>query len=52
MKTVSVHTMRELDRQTIEDHEVPGSVLMDRAGAGLARAIQKLLVATGAEPEV
>ena len=32
--------MRECDRRTIEDRDVPGPVLMERAGRGLDRAIR------------
>lgn len=34
--------MRELDRATIEEYHVPGEVLMDRAGAGVARIVELL----------
>ncbi len=32
--------MRELDRRTIEDIGLPGVVLMENAGRGMAEAIQ------------
>jgi NAD(P)H-hydrate epimerase len=38
MKIISVETMRELDRQTIAGG-TPGTVLMERAGAGVYREI-------------
>jgi ADP-dependent NAD(P)H-hydrate dehydratase / NAD(P)H-hydrate epimerase len=36
MKAVTVDVMRELDRKTIEEYGVPGEVLMERAGVGVA----------------
>ena len=39
MKTVSVQQMRELDKRTIEEAEVPGFVLMERAGFGCGEEI-------------
>jgi NAD(P)H-hydrate epimerase len=36
MKVISAADMRELDRRTIEDFKVPGDVLMERAGQGVA----------------
>jgi ADP-dependent NAD(P)H-hydrate dehydratase / NAD(P)H-hydrate epimerase len=39
MKAVTRDQMRALDRRTIEDAGVPGTVLMARAGAGLADAV-------------
>jgi hydroxyethylthiazole kinase-like uncharacterized protein yjeF len=36
MKTILTSEMRELDRRTIEEFKVPGEVLMDRAGYGVA----------------
>ncbi|MCF6175483.1 MAG: NAD(P)H-hydrate dehydratase [Victivallaceae bacterium] len=39
MKAVTVDIIRELDRKTIEEHGVPGEVLMERAGIGIARHI-------------
>lgn len=35
--------MRSLDRTTIQNHGIPGTVLMDRAGAGLARIARAML---------
>lgn len=34
--------MRELDRRTIEEAGIPGEVLMERAGAGIARCVERL----------
>ncbi len=42
MKVVSTSQMRELDKRTIEDYQVPGEVLMDRAGLGVALAVDLL----------
>jgi len=39
MKSVTAGQMRELDRRTIEDCGIPGEVLMERAGRGLADSI-------------
>ena len=40
MRIVTREDMRELDRRSIEDLGIPGSVLMDRAGCGLARWLE------------
>lgn len=42
MKIISTAVMRELDRKTIADFEVPGETLMDRAGFGVARFVDYL----------
>lgn len=42
MKIVSTAQMRELDRSAIEDYKVPGEVLMDRAGFGVANIVDLL----------
>ncbi|MDD5678764.1 MAG: NAD(P)H-hydrate dehydratase [Kiritimatiellae bacterium] len=42
MKIISTAAMRELDRKTIADFEVPGETLMDRAGFGVARFVDYL----------
>ncbi len=39
MQAVTVDRMRELDRKTIEEAGVPGEVLMERAGIGIAEHI-------------
>lgn len=39
MVVVSSEEMRELDRLTIEEHEVPSLTLMERAGKGVAEAL-------------
>ena len=36
MKLVTVAQMREFDRRTIEESNIPGEDLMDRAGWGVA----------------
>jgi ADP-dependent NAD(P)H-hydrate dehydratase / NAD(P)H-hydrate epimerase len=41
MKAVTRDQMRALDRRTIKDAGIPGSVLMERAGAGLADAVEQ-----------
>ena len=43
IKVVTSKEMREMDRQTIEDVGIPGVVLMENAGIGTFRVIQKLL---------
>jgi NAD(P)H-hydrate epimerase len=47
MKLVSAEQMRELDRRTIEEFEISGEILMDRAGFGVSDAVQRLIDATG-----
>ncbi len=47
MKTVLASEMRELDRRTIEEFDVPGDVLMDRAGYGVADIANHLARCTG-----
>ena len=47
MKTVTSSQMRELDRRTIEDFHVPGEVLMERAGEGVARHVRALAERSG-----
>ena len=42
MKAVTSEQMRELDRKTISDFGIPGEVLMDRAGLGVAEVVQFL----------
>ena len=42
MKVVTSEEMRDLDRRTINEAEIPGSELMLTAGEGLADAIRKL----------
>ncbi len=42
MRSATAEQMRELDRRTIEETGVPGPLLMERAGRGLARAIRHL----------
>ncbi|MBN1670706.1 MAG: NAD(P)H-hydrate dehydratase [Kiritimatiellae bacterium] len=47
MKVVRSSEMRELDRKTIEEHGVPGAVLMDRAGLGVANEAERLAALAG-----
>ncbi len=42
MTIVTAHQMRELDRRTIQEAGVPGHVLMERAGAGVAAAMEDM----------
>ena len=42
MKIISTAAMRDLDRKTIADYQVPGETLMDRAGFGIARFVDYL----------
>jgi len=42
MKLVTSQQMRELDRRTIADFGVPGEVLMERAGRGIADTLLRL----------
>lgn len=47
MKLVTVEEMRELDRRTIEEYDIPGEVLMDRAGRGVADVVRRLAEVSG-----
>lgn len=47
MKLVTADEMRELDRRTIEEYEVPGDELMDRAGQGVADVVRRLSETSG-----
>ena len=47
MKTVTAAQMRELDQRTIEEFGIPGDVLMERAGQGVADAIRRLAELAG-----
>ena len=42
MKAVTCEQMRELDRRTIAEAAIPGTVLMDRAGYRVAKAVRRL----------
>ncbi len=42
MKIVSVEQMRKLDRRAMEEYKIPGEELMDRAGLGVANAIDAM----------
>lgn len=43
MNLVTAATMREIDRATIQDFAVPGVILMEHAGRGVADAAQRML---------
>ena len=47
MKTATVAEMREMDKRMIEEFAVPGEVLMERAGRGVADAVRRLAGAAG-----
>jgi NAD(P)H-hydrate epimerase len=47
MKVVSSAQMRELDRRTIEEFDVPGEELMRRAGEGVAHILRSLAAMSG-----
>lgn len=47
MQAVTGKQMREMDRRTMEELGVPGYVLMDRAGCGLAHVIRRLCALRG-----
>lgn len=47
MKAVSSDVMKEMDRRTIEEFGIPGEVLMDRAGRGVAEVVLRLADAAG-----
>ncbi|MGQ9662447.1 MAG: NAD(P)H-hydrate dehydratase [Kiritimatiellia bacterium] len=42
MRLVTVQQMREIDEAVIQSHGVPGVVLMDRAGYGVAQMVRQL----------
>lgn len=48
MRFVTATEMRELDRRATEMHGISGVALMRRAGLGVAEAVRRLAVATGA----
>ncbi|RMD52072.1 MAG: NAD(P)H-hydrate dehydratase [Nitrospirae bacterium] len=41
MKVVTAHQMQAIDRKTIEEYGVPGTVLMERAGLSVVRRIKE-----------
>lgn len=43
IKTVTREEMRELDRRAIEDYGIPGIILMENAGRGVAIEVLKML---------
>ncbi len=47
MKIVTATTMRELDRRTVEEFNIKGTTLMDRAGYGVAGAVRRLAEVSG-----
>ncbi len=52
MKIVTPQQMRELDRAAIEERGIPGRMLMERAGAAAAAAVEQLLATAGPDPLV
>ena len=53
MKVVTTAQMKELDARTISEHGIPGEVLMERAGRGVARCVRALARRAGiAAPRV
>ncbi len=47
MKLVTAAQMRELDRRTIEEFGVPGKILMEKAGMGVADHVIRIAVFAG-----
>ena len=47
MRTVTVAQMRELDRRAVEEAEISGEALMERAGQGVADCARRLSDAAG-----
>lgn len=47
MKAVTADQMREIDRLTMSEFDVPGHVLMDRAGFGVAQTVDELARVSG-----
>ncbi len=47
MKIVTAAVMRELDRRAIEEFNIKGVALMDRAGNGVAHAVRRLADVSG-----
>lgn len=47
MKLISSKNMKELDRMTIVEGGIPGELLMDRAGLGVARAVEYIADLSG-----
>jgi len=52
MKPVSVSGMQRLDLRTIEEEGIPGAVLMDRAGYGVANVVRHLQRTAGCQKKV
>jgi len=47
MKVISTKQMRELDRRAIQEFGIPGHVLMENAGFGIAGVVQNLARSSG-----
>lgn len=52
MKFVSCRQMREMDRTTIERHNTPGQVLMERAGRAVAETVLEIALSRRPNPPV
>jgi len=49
VKLVTTEQMRELDRQTIHERGIPGRVLMERAGLGVAEVVRRVARLSGCQ---
>ena len=54
MKLVNTDQMRQIDRETIDNRNIPGEVLMENAGAGIALRILETVIddASGASAAI
>ena len=52
MKSVTCEQMRGIDRRTISEFDVPGTVLMDRAGRGVAETVRQRALAAPVRPRI
>jgi len=43
MKVITVEQMKELDRRSVEEHNIPSEVLMDNAGTKVARIAERMI---------
>lgn len=43
MKVITVEQMKELDRRSIEEHDIPSEVLMENAGTKAARLAERMI---------